>query len=211
MARGSASSEVKLPKLSQKTLKIKINKHAVSVEYTVSEQGEKSPNVDYKGKLEYQKRIAVKRFNRMAWPDAQQFLQEEARLVGQLCNHRLVNLLGCCCEGDERLLVVEYMPNEALASHLFHWIYWHVKHHSRCYLRDVGARGCAAMKCVMQLRVVLHLALALEYCTSKGRALYHDLNAYRILFDEDGNPRISTFGLMKNSWDGKSYSTNLGE
>ncbi|TQD97633.1 hypothetical protein C1H46_016740 [Malus baccata] len=70
-----------------------------AVEYIVSEQGEKAPNIVYKGKLENQKRIAVKRFNRMAWPDAQQFL-------------------------------------------------------------------------------------ALEYCTSKGRALYHDLNAYRILFDE---------------------------
>jgi hypothetical protein len=28
-------------------------------------------------------------------------------------------------------------------------------------------------------------------------------------FLQDGNPRLSTFGLMKNSRDGKSYSTNL--
>lgn len=160
-----------------------------AVEYIVSEHGEKAPNVVYKGKLENQRRIAVKRFNRMAWPDARQFL-EEARLVGQLRNQRLVNLLGCCCEDDERLLVAEYMPNETLAKHLFHW-------------------ETQPMKWAMRLRVVLHLAQALEYCTSKGRALYHDLNAYRILFDEDGNPRISTFGLMKNSRDGKSYSTNL--
>lgn len=40
------------------------------------------------------------------------------------------------------------------------------------------------IKWAMRLRVALHLAEALEYCTSKGRALYHDLNAYRILFDE---------------------------
>jgi len=40
------------------------------------------------------------------------------------------------------------------------------------------------MKWPMRLRVVLYLAEALEYCTSKGRALYHDLNAYRVLFDE---------------------------
>ncbi|PPD96884.1 hypothetical protein GOBAR_DD06085 [Gossypium barbadense] len=44
---------------------------------------------------------------------------------------------------------------------------------------------------------------------SRGRALYHDLNAYRILFDQEGNPRLSSYGLMKNSRDGKSYSTNL--
>ncbi|KAF5733045.1 serine/threonine-protein kinase [Tripterygium wilfordii] len=159
------------------------------VENIVSEHGEKAPNVVYKGKLENQMRIAVKRFNRVAWPDARQFL-EEARTVGQLRHNRLANLLGCCFEGDERLLVAEYMPNETLAKHLFHW-------------------ETQPMKWAMRLRVVLHLAQALEYCTSKGRALYHDLNAYRILFDEDSNPRLSTFGLMKNSRDGKSYSTNL--
>ncbi|XP_010555856.1 PREDICTED: probable serine/threonine-protein kinase At5g41260 [Tarenaya hassleriana] len=59
------------------------------------------------------------------------------------------------------------------------------------------------------MRVALHIAQALEYCTSKERALYHDLNAYRVLFDDEANPRLSCFGLMKNSRDGKSYSTNL--
>lgn len=47
-------------------------------------------------------------------------IQEEARAVGQLRNHRLANLLGCCFEGDERLLVAEYMSNDTLAKHLFH-------------------------------------------------------------------------------------------
>ncbi|KAF9600358.1 hypothetical protein IFM89_008529 [Coptis chinensis] len=61
----------------------------------------------------------------------------------------------------------------------------------------------------MRLRVVLYLAQALDYCSSKGRGLYHDLNAYRVLFDQDGNPKLSCFGLMKNSRDGKSYNTNL--
>lgn len=143
----------------------------------------------FKGKLENQRRIAVKRFSRSAWPDARQFL-EEAKAVGQLRSNRLANLLGCCCEGDERLLVAEFLPNETLAKHLFHW-----EEHP--------------MKWAMRLRVALYLAEALEYCTSKGRALYHDLNAYRVLFDNEGNPRLSCFGLMKNSRDGKSYSTNL--
>jgi len=47
-------------------------------------------------------------------------VQEEARSVGQLRSERMANLLGCCCEGDERLLVAELMPNETLAKHLFH-------------------------------------------------------------------------------------------
>ncbi|XP_022738913.1 probable serine/threonine-protein kinase At5g41260 isoform X1 [Durio zibethinus] len=168
---------------------LKMATSGFAVENIVSEHGEKAPNVVYKGKLENQRRIAVKRFNRSAWPDARQFL-EEARAVGQLRNHRLANLLGCCCEDDERLLVAEFMPNDTLAKHLFHW-------------------EAKPMKWAMRLRVALHLAQALDYCTSKGRALYHDLNAYRIVFDDEGNPRLSCFGLMKNSRDGKSYSTNL--
>ncbi|KAK6935383.1 Serine-threonine/tyrosine-protein kinase, catalytic domain [Dillenia turbinata] len=179
-----------LPAFREYTIdQLRVATSGFAVENIVSEHGEKAPNVVYKGKLENQLRIAVKRFNRSAWPDARQFL-EEARSVGQLRNHRLANLLGCCCEGDERLLVAEFMPNETLAKHLFHW-------------------EKQPMKWAMRLRVALHLAQALEYCTSKGRALYHDLNAYRIVFDDDGNPRLSCFGLMKNSRDGKSYSTNL--
>ncbi|XP_022732248.1 probable serine/threonine-protein kinase BSK3 [Durio zibethinus] len=155
----------------------------------VSEHGEKAPNVVYRGTLDEDLFIAVKRFNRSAWPDPRQFL-EEARAVGQLRSERLANLIGCCYEGDERLLVAEFMPNETLSKHLFHWENQH-------------------MKWAMRLRVALYLAQALEYCSSRGRALYHDLNAYRILFDQDCNPRLSSFGLMKNSRDGKSYSTNL--
>ncbi|KAI3509490.1 hypothetical protein L1887_24796 [Cichorium endivia] len=46
---------------------------------------------------------------------------DEAKAVGQLRNPRLANLLGWCCEGDERLLVAELMPHETLSKHLFHW------------------------------------------------------------------------------------------
>lgn len=46
--------------------------------------------------------------------------QDEAGSVGKLRHKRLANLVGYCCEGDERLLVAEYMPNNTLAKHLFH-------------------------------------------------------------------------------------------
>ena len=35
----------------------------------------------------------------------------------------------------------------------------------------------------MRMRAALYVAQALEYCSSKGRALYHDLHAYRVVFD----------------------------
>ncbi|CAN6715660.1 unnamed protein product [Malus baccata var. baccata] len=168
---------------------LKASTSGFSSDNIVSEHGEKAPNVVYRGKLDNGRLIAVKRFNKFAWPDNRQFL-EEARSVGSLRSERLANLIGCCCEGDERLLVAEFMAHETLAKHLFHW-------------------ESQPMRWAMRLRVALYLAQALDYCSSKGRALYHDLNAYRVLFDQDGNPRLSCFGLMKNSRDGKSYSTNL--
>lgn len=47
-------------------------------------------------------------------------VKDEAKTVGQLRSKRLANLLGCCCEGDERLLVAEFMHHETLSKHLFH-------------------------------------------------------------------------------------------
>ncbi|XP_048441974.1 serine/threonine-protein kinase BSK1-like, partial [Pyrus x bretschneideri] len=117
--------------------------------------------------------------------------REEAWGVGKLRHRRLANLIGYCCDGDERLLVAEYMPTDTLAKHLFH-----------CIIKQT-------IEWAMRLRVALYIAEALDYCSTEGRPLYHDLNAYRVLFDEDGDPRLSCFGLMRNSRDGKSYSTNL--
>ncbi|KAK3231961.1 hypothetical protein Dsin_003842 [Dipteronia sinensis] len=171
-----------------------------SSDFIVSESGEKAPNLVYKGRLQTggnnnnsnnnnRRWIAVKKFTKMAWPDPKQFA-EEAWGVGKLRHKRVANLIGYCCDGDERLLVAEYMPNDTLAKHLFHW-------------------ENQTIEWTMRLRVALYIAEALDYCSCEGRPLYHDLNAYRVLFDESGDPRLSCFGLMKNSRDGKSYSTNL--
>ncbi|KAL6995951.1 Serine/threonine-protein kinase bsk1 [Sarracenia purpurea var. burkii] len=160
-----------------------------SSDFIVSESGEKAPNVVYKGCLKNRRWIAVKKFTKIAWPDPKQFA-DEAWGVGKLRHKRLANLIGYCCDDDERLLVAEYMPNDTLAKHLFHW-------------------ENQTIEWAMRLRVALYIAEALDYCSTEGRPLYYDLNAYRVLFDENGDPRLSCFGLMKNSRDGKSYSTNL--
>ncbi|KAL0323241.1 UNVERIFIED_CONTAM: Serine/threonine-protein kinase BSK1 [Sesamum angustifolium] len=196
-----------------------------SSENIVSESGEKAPNVVYEGRLQNRRWIAVKKFTKMAWPDPKQFA-EEAKEVGKLRHKRLANLIGYCCDGDERLLVAEFMPNETLAKHLFHCglrsrqsdirvrpgIYSGIRLVGKCREgRWVGGGGRENQtpEWAMRLRVAFYIAEALDYCSSEGRPLYHDLNAYRVLFDENGDPRLSCFGLMKNSRDGKSYSTNL--
>lgn len=47
----------------------------------VSEHGEKAPNVVYKGRLEDDTLVAVKRFNKSAWPDSRQFLVQFVLLL----------------------------------------------------------------------------------------------------------------------------------
>jgi BR-signaling kinase len=198
---------------------LKIATSCFALENVVSEHGETAPNVVYQGKLENHMKIAIKRFSGTAWPDPRQFL-EEARLVGQLRSKRMANLLGYCCEGGERLLVAEFMPNETLAKHLFHCKKkMPLINCLSIFFQDFLLRfayhfyhlpgDTEPMKWAMRLRVALYISEALEYCSNNGHTLYHDLNAYRVLFDEECNPRLSTFGLMKNSRDGKSYSTNL--
>ncbi|XP_028077377.1 serine/threonine-protein kinase BSK2-like isoform X2 [Camellia sinensis] len=160
-----------------------------SSELIVSESGDKAPNVVYRGKLKNNRFVAVKRFSKLSWPDPQQFVLEAAG-VGKVRHKRLVNLIGCCAEGDERLLVAEFMPHDTLSKHLFHW-------------------DKQPLPWEMRVRVACYIGQALDHCNAENRKIYHDLNAYRVLFDEDGDPRLSSFGLMKNSRDGKSYSTNL--
>jgi hypothetical protein len=36
----------------------------------------------------------------------------------------------------------------------------------------------------MRLRVAYYIAQALDHCNAENRKIYHDLNAYRVLFDE---------------------------
>jgi len=165
-----------------------------SSEYIVSESGEKAQNLVYKGRLQNQKRwIAVKKFGKAAWPDPKQFV-EEASGVGKLRHPRLANLIGYCCDGDERLLVAEFMPNDTLAKHLFHCM---LSSLSIFYsfisfllfddaqsINDLISGENQTIEWAMRLRVALYIAQALHYCTSEGRPLYHDLNAYRVLFDE---------------------------
>ena len=78
-----------------------------AVEYIVSEHGEKAPNVVYRGKLENQKKIAVKRFTRMAWPDARQFLVRISILLFHISLFFFNNLFNvfslCVCAGGSEV------------------------------------------------------------------------------------------------------------
>ncbi|KAK1273645.1 putative serine/threonine-protein kinase NAK [Acorus gramineus] len=74
--------------------------------------------MDCMGWVLFEQVVAIKQLNRDGLQGSSEFLVEVLMLM--LFNHsNLVELIGYCTDGDERLLCYEFMPNGSLEDHLF--------------------------------------------------------------------------------------------
>ncbi|KAJ6837743.1 putative serine/threonine-protein kinase PBL25 isoform X1 [Iris pallida] len=128
-----------------------------------------------------QQLVAVKQLDRNGLQGNKEFLVE-VLMLSLLHHQNLVNLIGYCADGDQRLLVYEYLPLGSLEDHLFD-----IPHDRK------------PLSWSVRMKIAFGAAKGLEYLHEKANppVIYRDLKSSNILLDEDFNPKLSDFGLAK--------------
>ncbi|KAB2623273.1 receptor protein kinase TMK1 [Pyrus ussuriensis x Pyrus communis] len=151
----------------------------------------------YKGELHDGTKIAVKRMESVAvGTKGLNEFQAEIAVLTKVRHRHLVALLGSCINGNERLLVYEYMPQGTLTQHLFEW-------------REIGV---PPLTWKQRVTIALDVARGVEYLHSLAQQsfIHRDLKPSNILLGDDMRAKVADFGLVKNAPDGKySVETRL--
>eukprot|EP00257_Ricinus_communis_P019150 XP_015578058.2 probable LRR receptor-like serine/threonine-protein kinase At1g53440 [Ricinus communis] len=156
-------------------------KHATNNFDPANKIGEGGFGPVYKGLLSDGAVIAVKQLSSKSKQGNREFVNEIG-MISALQHPNLVKLYGCCIEGNQLLLVYEYLENNSLARALFG------RDEQRLHL-DWSTRK----------KIMLGIAKGLAYLHEESRLkiVHRDIKATNVLLDKDLNAKISDFGLAK--------------
>ncbi|THG03998.1 hypothetical protein TEA_007131 [Camellia sinensis var. sinensis] len=144
----------------------------------------------YKGVLLDGTVIAVKQLSSKSKQGNREFVNEIGMISG-LQHPNLVRLYGYCIEGNQLLLVYEYMENNSLARALFGPQEWQLN-----------------LGWPTRLKICIGIARGLAFPLheeSRLKIVHRDIKATNVLLDGDLNPKISDFGLAKLSEDDNTH------
>ncbi|XP_010528574.1 PREDICTED: receptor protein kinase TMK1-like [Tarenaya hassleriana] len=146
--------------------------------------------VVYKGELHDGTKIAVKRMESgvISGKGSAEFKSEIAVLT-KVRHRHLVALLGYCLDGNEKLLVFEYMPQGTLSRHLFNW----------------SEEGLKPLEWKQRLTIALDVARGVEYLHGLAHQsfIHRDLKPSNILLGDDMRAKVADFGLVRLAPEGK--------
>ncbi|KAF8012644.1 hypothetical protein BT93_I0719 [Corymbia citriodora subsp. variegata] len=148
----------------------------------------------YKGTLSDGTIIAVKQLSSRSKQGDREFLNEIG-MISALQHPNLVKLYGCCVEGNQLLLVYEYLENNNLARALFG--------------RDDQQ---IELDWTTRKKICLGIARGLAYLHEESRLkiVHRDIKAANVLLDKELNAKISDFGLAKlNEEENTHISTRI--
>lgn len=134
----------------------------------------------FKGRLEDGREIAVKKLSQNSNQGKKEF-EMEAKLLARVQHRNVVNLLGYCTRGAEKLLVYEYISNESLDKFLF----------------KTGRREELDWK--RRYDIIGGIARGLLYLHEDSHSciIHRDIKASNVLLDDKWAPKIADFGMAR--------------
>ncbi|XP_074311142.1 cold-responsive protein kinase 1-like isoform X1 [Silene latifolia] len=135
----------------------------------------------YKGKLRDGTLVAIKVLS----PESRQGLREfltELTVLADIKHENLVEMLGCCVEGDNRILLSRYLENNSLAKTLLGL-----------------SRNTINFSWIIRRDICIGIAKGLAFLHEEVQPhiIHRDIKASNILLDKDLTAKLSDFGLAK--------------